>query len=295
MKKSKTIWNDFLFEHRNKLYGAYVIRNEAPWNLLKSLLISCVFITLFVVGFSFMSKSRVEPFEPTPEPLIYTITKIEEVQKIKKPVVDVPKVQNRPKVKNVDSNIIPNPAEDPEEEKPLNTQENMGAAETDEDGDENFNGSVVYGDENENEDGTETLGEEVPENTKDIYNIREVSKMAIFPGCEKVENDALLNCMSDKLQNELGIQLRDFGAIADKYNIDVAKTRIQFVVDTSGRITQIKILNGTHSIFNAEAAKALRQVADRYEKRNKFLQPAELNDGTKVNMNFVIPLQYLMK
>lgn len=296
MKNSKNTWNDFLFENRNKLYGAYAIRVGQSRNLLKSLLISCSILLLIILGLSFTVKETViEPY-PDIDPVIFEVSKIDDFQEIKKPEILITALQNRPKAEKVDSDIIPNPVPNPEIEQPLNTQENMGAIESDEEeGEGEFIGSVVYGTDDGSEDGE--TDEEVVEKVKEVYTVREVSKLAVFPGCESVggSKQALMSCMSSKLHKELGAELRDFGEIAHKYNIDVAKAKVQFVVDVSGRITHIQVLNGTNPHFNSEAEKALKQIANRYEKRNKFLQAAELDDGTKVNMNYVIPLNYLMR
>ena len=53
-------------------------------------------------------------------------------------------------------------------------------------------------------------------------------------------------------------------------------------------------MNGNEKQFDTEAQKALEQISKRLTQKGKFIQPAEMDDGSKVNMTFTIPVQFLM-
>ena len=298
MKKSQKLsWNDFLFENRNKAFGAYQIRINENWNLLKSLLITLGFFGILALILSFTTKETEVVAPPEPKPIEHHFTKIEDEFKIEKPKVVVPKVAPAAKAKKLDSKVMPDPKNNPDKETPITKNTDIGKTlATDEDGTQGTGNVKVPVVNSGGDDGFAQPNVVVPVENKKIYSPREVTKMAIFPGCENVAKDkvSLQNCMSKELQKELGVQLNDFAEIADKFGISLAKTKLQFTVNQLGNITHIKAMNGNEKQFDAEAQKALEQISKRLTQKGKFIQPAEMDDGSKVNMTFTIPVQFLM-
>lgn len=294
-------WNDFLFKDRNKAYGAYEIRTNENWNLLKATFIGLFIMGIFLAVFSFTDKSVEEPTKQLPTPTIHNpvsiIDKVKPTQKFVKPKV-IPVAKKVEK----ETKAIPDPKDQPEKETKVADNSNLHTIESDDSdaGESDGNtGSYVgqgsIGDDNGTVVATPTPTAPVVNNT--IYNVRDVAKVAVFPGCESAGNNEkeLLRCMSASLQKQLGDQLEDFNAIAQRYNVNLAKTRLQFVVDKNGRITQIKAAKGNSPEFDREAKAALDRIAKRMANRKQFLQAAELDDGSKVNMNFSLPIQYLFE
>src|SRR5690606_11436994 len=74
------------------------------------------------------------------------------------------------------------------------------------------------------------------------FTAREVSDMAIFPGCEKFKGDKakLTNCLYQKLNQELGDQLSDFAETLASRGESQAVAKLQFVIDKNGNIIQVK-------------------------------------------------------
>ena len=298
MKKSQKLsWNDFLFENRNKAFGAYQIRINENWNLLKSLLITLGFFGALALVLSFTTKETGVVELPEPKPIVHNFTKIEDEHSVIKPKVISPKVKPAAKAKKLDGKVMPIPKNNPVKETPMTKNTDIGKT-LDADAD----GTEETGTVNLPEAGT---GGDVgpaqpivvaPVETKKTYSPREVTKMAVFPGCENAAKDkeSLQNCMSKELQKELGVQLQDFAAIADKFGISLAKTKLQFTVNKAGTITQIQAMHGNEKQFDSEAQKALEQISKRLTQKGKFIQPAEMDDGSKVNMTFTIPVQFLM-
>src|SRR5690554_6387189 len=77
-KNQKTNWNDFLFENRNKAYGAYQIRNDENWNLLKSTLIGLSIMGLFVAIFSFTDKTVTHLDEKTRDTTVLVLDELKD-------------------------------------------------------------------------------------------------------------------------------------------------------------------------------------------------------------------------
>lgn len=298
MKKNQQLsWDDYLFENRHKAYGAYVLRTEEGMNLLKSLMVVVFFVGILVAVFSF-TKNAETIVEENPTPTIFDFTEIIEPVSPHKPEPVAPKVIPAATVDKDKSDVTPEPTEQPEVETPMSEQKDIGKlvmpdVNGNPDGDGSIKSTGNVGSSGTGED-TGTKQPETPKTNDNVYSPRLVTKMAVFPGCENVgtSKKALQDCMSEKLSSELGIQLSDFGEIAGRNNINMAQTTLNFIVDKSGKIIEVKAVNNGNQTFSDEAQKALKRISERLVKKGKYLKPAELEDGTKVNMVFTIPVQF---
>lgn len=299
MKKNQQLsWNDFLFENRHKGYGAYALRTEEGINLLKSLLLVIFIVGILVTVLSFTAKNKIVS-DPTPTPIIHEFYDFpDEVLPPKKEEPIAKKVIPVATVDKKDSDITPEPKESPKVEKPLTKQNDIGKlVMPDIPGNTGGEGSIKStgnpGSSGTGEDNG-TKQPETPKTDENIYSPRVVTKMAVFPGCENAgtSKKALQDCMAEKLSGELGIQLSDFGEIASRNNIDQAQTKLNFIVDKSGKIIEVKATNGGNQTFSKEAQDALKRISERLAKKGKYLKPAELDDGTTVNMSFTIPVHF---
>src|SRR5690606_22233453 len=132
-KNQKTNWNDFLFENRNKAYGAYQIRNDENWNLLKSTLIGLSIMGLFVAIFSFTNKTVTFEEEITADPIVHVLVKLKDENKEEKPPKFVKPEINPPtaiKKKNLDeSEYTPDPKDQPKGETKVVENQNLNTNE----------------------------------------------------------------------------------------------------------------------------------------------------------------------
>lgn len=301
MKKNQQLsWNDYLFENRHKEYGAYALRTGESENLLKSLMVAVFFIGILVAVFSFTIKNKEIIADVDPPVIIHDFKKIVDPNTPEPPKSVAPKVIPAATVDKDKNDVTPEPKDNVIVEKPMSEQKDIGKLVMPDVGNSDGDGSIKtggnQGSSGQGEDPETKQPEAKPDNNK-TFNAREVSKMAIFPGCENAgtTKKALQDCMSEKLNKELGIQLSDFGEFAGKNNIGQANAKIYFVVDKQGKIIEVKTLNGNNQEFSKEAQQAMKRISDRLVKKGKYLKPAELEDGTKVNMTFTIPVQYLIQ
>src|SRR5690606_39934395 len=165
----------------------------------------------------------------------------------------------------------------------------------------------------EGEETTSTRGKSEPEPKSDgggkgtnpaptgNYSARQVSEMAIYPGCERHRGDKtkLTQCFQNNLTQELIDQLSDVAEIMNNRGESQAVTRLQFVVDKSGKIIQVQAQQGVGGGINVElgkeAEKALQRIASRLANRGRTIQPAKLEDGSEVNLSFQIPVRYVIQ
>src|SRR5690606_12446918 len=131
-----------------------------------------------------------------------------------------------------DSNIIPNPTEKPDVDQPLTINRDLGKItmpDVTEAGDGSIKSTGSTAGTSEGGEGTDGTNN-VTAPAK-ILSPRDVSKMAAFPGCEKADTTkkALQDCMASKLQEELGIQLNDFGETVVKINLEKVNARLHLI------------------------------------------------------------------
>ena len=89
------------------------------------------------------------------------------------------------------------------------------------------------------------------------------------------------------------IQLNDFQETADRQGFHEAVAKVQFIIDKSGKIVEIKTLKGGNASLSKESRDALERISKRMIQKGKLIQPAKFNDGTPVNMMFTIPVKFI--
>lgn len=300
MKNERQLWEDFLFENRNKAYGAYELRTSADRTLLKALLSVVFALGLVIVAFSSSAKDTPVAYDRNTPP----VYKLEKIEEYRPPVPPEKKIEMAKPIVTIKeksgSDVVPKPVANAKVETPVAKQDEIGIAKGPEDtGNSDAIGAYnPEGDPNAthtNSNGTSDTGavEPKPEAPKTM-NVRQVTKMAVFPGCENAgkSKKELTDCMSAKLNEELSIQMRDFEETASKSNISKANAQLNFVVDKSGRIVQVQSVKGGNDELSAEARKAMDRISKRLIQKGKYIKPAEMDDGTVVNMVFSIPVRY---
>lgn len=287
--------DDIVFENKNKAYGAYYNRVTAGFDLMKSLLLVVSGIGIFALILSFTIEKKVTnpdytekivPFKPLVLP-----PEIEKPVKPEKPAVSTKTVADDK------TDLVPTPASNPEVQTEMRDNEDLSTVIS---GDENIDGEVntgiltPQGNENGTDNGTETASTEAPENTNRTMLPRDVTQMAIFPGCERHADDKmkLQTCLSEKLQAELSTYM-SFDEIAQKQGINEASARVQFVIDKSGKIVDVKTLSGGNAELSNESKQALERISKKLIQKGKYIQPAKFNDGTPVNLIFTIPVRFI--
>ncbi|MCW3161348.1 energy transducer TonB [Chryseobacterium oryctis] len=262
-------FNEVLFEHRNKEYGAYVLRTESDRILTKSFFIGMGVLAVFISGFvisSFKSSEKVIKDDIFYRPI--DIIPNDPPEEVLPPKPEIVKPTTAPNVKTVDERL-PEPKAEVIHEKVV----------------EKIEGAVA-GTKNNSD------GEIAPPNvyvpTAPTVGPATVTPPVQPPVVEKVADpNAIVTSVDVEASFPGGINaFRDkvtnnFDSSSFDGTGEMAKTIITFVVEKDGTISGIKA-NGADADFNNEAIRTIKTV------RGKWV-PAKLK-GQAVRSYFKFPI-----
>ncbi|NIF06933.1 energy transducer TonB [Chryseobacterium sp. Tr-659] len=265
-------FNEVLFEHRNKEYGAYVLRNESDRILTKALfigasLMAAVSITPFVISAFKTTEVTTGGGYVLPPPVLIPDDPV-------KPPVKITPVQpvNPPNTKTFDS-TVPTPsstAQDNVKKDPVPDDAVAGFT-------NNFKGDPV-----------------VP-NTPHAPTISVGTGPVITTPPPVISDPVDKNKIAES--GELGVEASFVGGIDSFRNKvmnnfdgsgfeseDVVKTTVTFIVEMDGTISGVKA-NGTNADFNNEAMRTIKTISN----KGKWI-PAKNKKGEFVRSYFKFPI-----
>ncbi|GEN77401.1 energy transducer TonB [Chryseobacterium hagamense] len=262
-------FNEVLFEHRNKEYGAYALRNESDRILTKALfigvsLLATVSITPVVINAFRNTETAKGPIE-TPPPMI-------NVDHPDDPPVVVlpPRSTSAPNVKTYDDRL-PEPTKNVTNEKNVTPDEKLNAVAS-----------------------THTsAGEEVttPTFVPTTPNIGTGPVISTAPPAVVPKEDPNVVVGSGELSQEAGF-IGGIDAFRNKVinNFDssglaadeVMKTTVTFIVERDGSISAIKA-TGSNADFNAEAIRTIKAIKGKWT-------PGKNKRGESVRSYFKFPI-----
>ncbi|MBA5628699.1 energy transducer TonB [Moheibacter lacus] len=127
-------------------------------------------------------------------------------------------------------------------------------------------------------------------NSEEGFTVRQVGYMAIFPGCESIDENDKINlqkCVSKELSALLTKELKPFYGQMEKDGYSRAVAKVQFVIDKNGKIVQIEALKGANEDLGIASEMAFERISSKLKK----IKPAALKDGTPVNLVFQLPIR----
>ncbi|MCQ4142287.1 energy transducer TonB [Chryseobacterium sp. EO14] len=261
-------FNEVLFEHRNKEYGAYVLRRESDRILTKAF-----FIGVSVLAAVSLTPLAINAFKS--DPIIdrtfdggtHIITQVETPEK------DPPAVKPQPapeRVKTIDT-TVPEPKAIVTNEKKDTPKDNLNAVSGTQTSDGKEVTTPTY------IPTTPTIGTGpvittappvvVPkEDPNKIFNSGDLGKEANFDGG--------IDSFRNKVMSNFDGSGFDSG--------DVMKTTITFIVEKDGTISGIKAA-GSDADFNSEAVRTIRSIKGKWT-------PAKNKQGESVRSYFKFPI-----
>ena len=135
------------------------------------------------------------------------------------------------------------------------------------------------------------LGNSVFAQEQKIFVSKEVTKMAVFPGCENTDvsdKKALTDCMSKQLSAKLINELNGLEEALSQSGVYDAQALIQFVISKEGIIIGVEQMNGGNLILGDAASLAMEKISMELPP----IRPAILEDGTPVNLMFQLPVRF---
>lgn len=252
-------WLDVVFEHRNKLYGAYVIRIRYPGYLLSAMAIAL--ITLLVS----LSIPRIEQWfsngDHIENVLVKTVryTDLAPPPPIDKNTPPPPKLEIPPPVKEVIKFLPPKVTEKEVVEEKMPTvaevkKSDAGAQDVD------AADNVVF---------DEPVKAVVEDSDDKIYMVVEQSP----------EFDGGMEALMKFLQKHL-----EYPVIARRMNLE-GTVYVGFVVDKDGSITNVQAIKGFQEDCDKEAVRVVGLMPK--------WKPGKQN-GKPVNVRFVLPIRFIL-
>ncbi len=304
--------DEIVFENRNKAYGAYDLRKTENNALLKALLRGSLVI-LVIAGLIWLANSDVISGDKTETVVDVTLED-----------VTLPDVPEEPEVVEPEPEPEPEPMENhyqeetaqvkliiPEPKKEVKVQETIPDVQEIKGKDISFENREGKETKKQDGGGPVNLDPDAGKNTQQApkteakgdgppatVTARTAAIMAIYPGCEKDAQkgkEAAQACLNKRLAADIGDELQDFQSIAERQGINVANAKLNFQIDTQGRIVKITPAGGGDQYLGPEAKKALERITQRQQKRGKTIVPAKTDDGKAAILNFSIPVKFQLQ
>lgn len=265
-------FNEVLFEHRNKEYGAYVLRNESDRILTKALfigvsLMAAVSITPAVIS-AFKTPDVVEKGWELPPPMVIPDEPVDNP-----PVTITPvKPATAPDTKTFDS-TVPTPSR--------NAQDNVKKEPVPDDAvagfKDNFKGNVV--EPNTHVPTTLPVSSGPVINTPPPTIQEPVDKNKIVEAGE-LGVEANFKGGIDSFRNKVMNSFDGSGFESE----EILKTMVTFIVEMDGTISGVKA-NGTNADFNNEAIRTVKAISN----KGTWI-PAKNKKGEFVRSYFKFPI-----
>ena len=274
-------WCDFVFEGKNKDFGAYVIRTESPKRHNKAVLWTIIGALIFgLLAFGFVKanqylEERRLAMEGEQEEVLIDMSQDAEEPEPENERVEQPKPEVLPEevlksVKVTELQIVEDDKVRKEDE--IKTQDELKETET------------AFG-QKDNEKGTEdrnvtrTLKEEVVvekpvEKPKEVKEevFRSVEQMPQFPGGEA----ALMKYLQSHI---------NYPPMAAENNVQ-GKVIVQFVVDKTGKVGEVKVVRSVDKDLDREAVRVCKSLP-------KFT-PGRQN-GQAVSVWYTLPVTFKLQ
>lgn len=265
-------FNEVLFEHRNKDYGAYVLRNESDKILTKALfvgisLMAAVSITPFVI-----SAFKVEPTAKGPGGVIIDfIPDIPEQVKPPVKIEPVKPVKPAPAVKTYDATVPEPKAIVTNEKKEVEDKTNAVASTQTSKGEETKTDTYIP-------IVSRVIGGDGPPVVKPEPVVEKKTDPTVIDLDPSVEANFAggINSFRTKVMNDFdGSQFE---------SEELVKTTVTFIVEIDGTISGVKA-NGTNANFNNEAIRTIKSISN----KGKWT-PAKNKKGEYVRSYFKFPI-----
>ena len=271
-KKIQMSLDDIVFEHRNKAYGAYALRQEYRANLTKattigSLLVSIIFLSSFVFHKMNPPKKREtgKYYEhKTTEPPIV-------VPDLEEPPVKEQKKQQVVKQVKFIPQIVPVEDKKPENEDDIPTEEEIEDA--------------VIG--NERVEGPPPVGSFVNPGPVEISGDL-TAPVPPAPPAPKIDEALVISEIMpefeggmSKMYKWLGKNLK-YPDVASRNGIE-GRVVISFIVEKNGRISDVKILKGIGFGCDEEAERVIKAMPK---------WKAGMQNGSPVRVKYTLPLTF---
>jgi len=259
-------WVDLLFKERNQEYGAFELRKDSSrrhkWGIIIALIFFALIICLPILYKQIVESRKERMVEVT------TLSNIEiDQKKMEKPkdiIIEKPAPPLKSSIKFTPPVIKPD--EEVQEEEVIKTQEELTKTEV------TISIADVKGTDEENGVDIAELNNMIVEEDTTSQPFFIVEQMPEFPGGEAALRKYLANSVKyPVIATENGIQ---------------GKVFVNFVVEPSGNISNVKVTRGVDSSLDKEAVRVVKSMP-------KWIPGKQ--GGQAVRVSFTVPINFVLQ
>jgi protein TonB len=259
-------WVDLLFKERNQEYGAFELRKDSSrrhkWGIIAALIFFALIICLPILYKQITSNRKEQMVEVT------TLSNIEiDQKKVEKPkdiIIEKPAPPLKSSIKFTPPVIKPD--EEVQEEEVIKTQEELTKAEV------TISIADVKGTDEENGVDIAELNNMIVEEDTTAAPFFIVEQMPEFPGGESALRKYLASSVKyPVIAQENGIQ---------------GKVFVNFVVESSGGISNVKVTRGVDASLDKEAVRVVKTMP-------KWIPGKQ--GGQAVRVSFTVPINFVLQ
>jgi protein TonB len=259
-------WVDLLFKERNQEYGAFELRKDSSrrhkWGIISALIFLALIICLPILYKQIVNKGKERMVEVT------TLSNIEiDQKKMEKPkdiIIEKPIPPLKSSIKFTPPVIKPD--EEVQDEEQIKTQEELTKTEV------AISIADVKGTDEENGVDIAELNNMIVEEDTTSQPFLIVEQMPEFPGGDLALRKFLANSVKyPEIAQENGVQ---------------GKVFINFVVDTNGGISNVKVARGVDPSLDKEAMRVVKSMP-------KWIPGKQ--GGQAVRVSFTVPINFVLQ
>ncbi len=249
-------WNNLVFENRNKMYGAYRLREDYDRNIvIAAIICAAIGVVVFfipIIASQFGIKNKIVPKITCKLP--------GPIELHSKPIIITnPKKKNEPIVKSVNKNLVP----------VVTKKDVVEVAQIEKPVDSSLSGTVTS-------NGNISIGDDPISIPAEMPVIIEPKKIVTFAEVMPAYEGGM-----ESMYKFLGKQLR-YPAIDRRIGTE-GIVYVQFVIDEFGSVTQIEVVKGISATCDREAIRVISLLPK--------WKPAMQNHET-VPVRMVIPIKF---
>jgi periplasmic protein TonB len=254
MDKSMICWDDVVFEYRNKNYGAYFLRNRYPYYLTLS---AWIVMTLFVIG-------MVAPLVLRDKKDMGLETKVRKI--------DYTELKEAPPIDRIE---VPKPAVQKYVAPKITTEE----VKPDEMMPTQTEASALIS--------TEVVEKPI-EAAPEVVEVVEPPPPVVVEKPPEPVPDVIINPEFPGGMKECSKWLSkhlEYPAMAQRMGIE-GRVVVEFTVDTSGKISDAKVVESLHKLCDQEALRLVKSMP--------AWTPGEKN-GVKTTATYTLPIRFVLQ
>ena len=252
------LWEDIVFESRNKEYGAYLLRRIYSKHVVRAALIM-LFLTLAIIAYPYITAYiRAHTAEPIVEAPKLTTVNLDQPPPITPNQPPPPKLDVPPPVKTI-KYVAPKVTKEEVVEEEMPTQEALKQVEV----------STVT------QEGTEQVVFEEP--VQEVVQAGNDDDMIFTVVEQQPEYPGGMEAMSKFIGKNL-----KYPSTARRMGVD-GKVFVQFVVDKEGKISDVQVIKGVSADCDKEAVRVVQMMP--------AWKPGKQN-GKAVKARFVLPIRF---